>query len=89
LTDWMPLSARNGNRPDNHGPFEGVPDHLRPVLTTWFSTVIGRSSQGPSATEAEAGRERVRRISLRFELVTTSLGDYARLAASDPELFVP
>jgi hypothetical protein len=33
---WRPLSVRRGLVPDQDGPFEGVPDHLRSLLEDWL-----------------------------------------------------
>jgi len=63
MAEWQRLSVRDGRRQIDEGPFEGLPDHLRPALAEWF-----RNEFAPDRMDARAELT-LRMMALRLQVV--------------------
>lgn len=79
---WTPRSQRIGSR-NYDGPFEGVPDHLRPQLIDWLSTSIRNERESDAVTKILALRLHIE-LDFRYGL----LGQLELAGASDDDLLL-
>lgn len=64
MSTYVPRSQRLGLRPENDGPFDGIPPHLEPQLRYWMSESLRYTQDGA-----------VRALALKLRI---PVGDYAR-----------